>query len=59
MGPEHPTVTTDPNNLAELLQATNRLGLAEPLMRRVLARRSCWHVYGSFDLGIGGFYSLE
>ena len=36
-GPEHPKVATDLNNLAALLQATNRLEEAEPLMRRALA----------------------
>ena len=36
-GPEHPEVATDLNNLATLLQATNRLEDAEPLMRRALA----------------------
>ena len=35
-GHEHPDVATDLNNLAQLLQATNRLAEAEPLMRRVL-----------------------
>ena len=35
-GPEHPDVATDLNNLAQLLQATNRLAEAEPLMRRAL-----------------------
>ena len=35
-GPEHPDVAGDLNNLAQLLQATNRLKEAEPLMRRVL-----------------------
>jgi hypothetical protein len=33
-GPEHPDVGRDLDNLARLLQATNRLGEAEPLMRR-------------------------
>ena len=33
-GPDHPNVAIDLNNLAQLLQATNRLGEAEPLMRR-------------------------
>ena len=33
-GPNHPDVARDLNNLAWLLQATNRLGEAEPLMRR-------------------------
>jgi tetratricopeptide (TPR) repeat protein len=36
-GPDHPYVATYLNNLAELLQATNRLAEAEPLMRRALA----------------------
>ena len=35
-GPEHPNVATCLNNLATLLQATNRLENAEPLMRRAL-----------------------
>ena len=32
-----PNVASGLNNLAQLLQATNRLGEAEPLMRRALA----------------------
>ena len=36
-GPDHPNVATRLNNLAQLLQATNRLAEAEPLMRRALA----------------------
>ena len=36
-GAEHPEVAVDLNNLAQLLQATNRLAEAEPLMRRALA----------------------
>jgi len=36
-GPEHPDVAIGLNNLAQLLQATSRLGEAEPLMRRALA----------------------
>ena len=36
-GPDHPKVATRLNNLATLLQDTNRLGEAEPLMRRALA----------------------
>ena len=35
-GPDHPKVATDLNNLAHLLQDTNRLTEAEPLMRRAL-----------------------
>ncbi len=36
-GAEHPNVAIRLNNLAALLQATNRLAEAEPLMRRALA----------------------
>ena len=36
-GPDHPKVGIRLNNLAQLLQATNRLAEAEPLMRRALA----------------------
>ncbi len=36
-GPGHPNVAIRLNNLAQLLQATNRLADAEPLMRRALA----------------------
>jgi hypothetical protein len=36
-GSDHPNVATALNNLAALLQATNRLAEAEPLMRRALA----------------------
>ena len=36
-GPDHPNVAIDLNNLAQLLQATNRLAEAEPLMRRDVA----------------------
>jgi len=35
-GPEHPKVAIRLNNLAQLLQDTNRLAEAEPLMRRAL-----------------------
>ena len=37
LGPDHPDVARDLNNLAQLLQVTNRLAEAEPLMRRVIA----------------------
>jgi len=37
LGPDHPSVATRLNNLAELLRATNRLAEAEPLYRRALA----------------------
>ena len=36
-GDQHPNVARDFNNLARLLQATNRLTEAEPLMRLALA----------------------
>jgi tetratricopeptide (TPR) repeat protein len=36
LGPEHPSTATALNNLAQMLQATNRLAEAEPLMRRAL-----------------------
>jgi tetratricopeptide (TPR) repeat protein len=36
LGPDHPSVARDLNNLAVLLRATNRLAEAEPLMRRVV-----------------------
>ena len=36
-GADHPDVAIRLNNLAQLLQATNRLAEAEPLMRRALA----------------------
>ena len=34
LGPDHPTVAIRLNNLAQLLQETNQLAAAEPLMRR-------------------------
>ena len=37
LGPTHPATGSALNNLAQLLQSTNRLVEAEPLMRRVLA----------------------
>ena len=37
LGPDHPNVATSLNNLAQLLQDTNRLAEAEPLMRGALA----------------------
>ncbi|MCA8992426.1 MAG: tetratricopeptide repeat protein, partial [Planctomycetaceae bacterium] len=36
LGPDHPSVARDLNNLAQLLQDTNRLDEAEPLMRRAV-----------------------
>ena len=37
LGPDHPEVATNLNNLARLLQDTNRRSEAEPLLRRALA----------------------
>jgi hypothetical protein len=37
MGPNHPKIAADLNNLAQLLHDANRLEEAEPLMRRTLA----------------------
>jgi tetratricopeptide (TPR) repeat protein len=37
LGPHHPSVAISLNNLAQLLQTTNRLVEAEPLYRRALA----------------------
>jgi len=37
LGEEHPDVAIDLNNLAQLLQATNRLSESAPLMRRAVA----------------------
>ena len=36
LGPDHPSVAISLNNLAQLLQATNRLAEAEPSIRRSL-----------------------
>jgi len=38
-GPDHPTVATSPNNLAELYRAQGRYTEAEPLYKRTLAMR--------------------
>ncbi len=37
LGPEHPTLATRLNNLAQLYQATDRYGEAEPLFQRAVA----------------------
>jgi hypothetical protein len=36
LGPDHPKVARDLNNLATLLHVTNRLAEAEPVVRRAL-----------------------
>ena len=45
LGKDHPTVAIRLNNLASLLQGTNRLGEAEPLMRHALAIHEASHCF--------------
>ncbi len=59
-GPNHPGVARDLNNLAGLLQATNRLSEAEPMYRRVLAilvqfARATGHQHPKFELVLGNY----
>lgn len=42
-GPDRPSVARDLSNLAQLLQATNRLKEAEPLYRRAVEILSLFH----------------
>ena len=61
-GTGHPNVATALNNLASLLQATNRLAEAEPLMRRALAifitltQQGYQHPH--LEAAFGNYYSL-
>jgi hypothetical protein len=62
-GNDHPNVARDLNNLARLLQDTNRLGEAEPLMRRALAiflafQRDTGHAHPHRDGAIGNYTGL-
>ena len=61
-GTDHPEVATDLNNLALLLQATNRLAEAEPLMRRVveifIAFSQQGHQHPHLEAAFGNYYSL-
>ena len=62
-GPDHPKVAIDLNNLALLLQATNRLGEAEPLMRRMVAiflafQRDTGHAHPHRDAAINNYAAL-
>jgi tetratricopeptide (TPR) repeat protein len=62
-GTEHPNVARDLNNLATLLQATNRLAEAEPLMRRALAivlgfRRSTGHEHPNQEVISDNYWYL-
>ena len=46
-GKDHPHVAVQLNNLAALLQATNRLAEAEPLLRRH------WEIFVAFTVATG------
>jgi hypothetical protein len=62
-GKDHPNVAIRLNNLAQLLQATNRLADAEPMMRRALliliefTRRS-GHTHPHLDVARGSYRGL-
>ncbi len=63
LGAEHPDTAASLNNLATLLQATNRLGEAEPLMRRALAiflafQRDTGHVHPHRDAVTANYRGL-
>jgi hypothetical protein len=62
-GNGHPNVTIRLNNLAQLLQAGNRLGEAEPLRRRMVAiflafQRDTGHVHPHRDAAIRNYAGL-
>ena len=62
-GPEHPNVAIRLNNLAQLLQATNRLGEAEPLMRRMVTilltfQRNTGHAHPHRDTATANYAGL-
>jgi tetratricopeptide (TPR) repeat protein len=62
-GPNHPTVAIYLNNLADVLIATNRLGEAEPLMRRHLVifidfECKTMHPHAHRDAAIKNYASL-
>ncbi len=61
--PHDPRIATRLNDLAQLLQDTNRLGEAEPLMRRALAiflafQRDTGHAHPYRDAAIGNYAAL-
>ena len=63
LGKDHPNVATRLNNLALLLHAANRLGEAEPLMRRALAiffdfQRDHPHAHPHRDAAISNYADL-
>ena len=61
-GPDHPNVARDLNNLAQLLQATNRLTEAEPLMRRnveiLIAFSQQGFQHPNLETGLSNYKSL-
>ena len=63
VGPDHPSVATHLNNLAQLLQETNRLAEAEPLMRRMVeiillfAQRTA-HEHPHLQTAVGNYRGL-
>jgi hypothetical protein len=61
-GPDHPNVARDLSNLAQLLQATNRLAEAEPLMRRNVEILITFSDQGfqhpNLDTGLSNYVSL-
>ena len=62
-GPDHPKVAIRLNNLAQLLQATNRLDEAEPLMRRGLLiyfsfTRNTGHIHPHLPTVLGNYRRL-
>jgi hypothetical protein len=62
-GAEHPNVALRLNNLAQLLQATNRLEEAEPLSRRSLAilllfTRRTGHQHPNFETTLANYVNL-
>jgi hypothetical protein len=62
-GPEHPDVAIDLHNLAVLLQDTNRLEEAEPLMRRQLVilvkfTRETGHLHPNLRDAFNDYFAL-
>ncbi len=62
-GAEHPNVAIRLNNLAQLLQATNRLGEAEPLSRRMVLivlsfTRKTGHHHPHLGVGLDNYRGL-
>ena len=61
-GKDQPNVATSLNNLAQLLQATNQLAEAEPLMRRMAETLIAFSQQGfhhpNLEAGLGNYFSL-